>query len=70
LKTKKKANRLLSLQKWNGGLSLQEGPAPEGTCFQARLAFTLAAFNLLVQWHGLKPNEHGFVPLLLAEFSL
>jgi hypothetical protein len=38
--------------------------------FQARLAFTLAAFNVLVQWHGLFPDEHGFVHLSIAEFSL
>ena len=38
--------------------------------FHARLAFTMAAFNLLVQWHGLRPNASGFVPLSIAEFSL
>jgi len=38
--------------------------------FPARLAFTMAAFNLLVQWHGLRPNASGFVPLSIAEFSL
>jgi len=38
--------------------------------FQARLAFTLATFNLLVQWHGLHPDPHGFIHLSLAEFSL
>ena len=38
--------------------------------FQARLAFTLATFNLLVQWHGLQPDAHGFIHLSLAEFSL
>ena len=38
--------------------------------FQTRLAFTLATFNLLVQWHGLKPDAQGFVQLSLAEFSL
>src|SRR5713226_3312261 len=27
--------------------------------FQARLTFTLAAFNILVQWHGLKPDVKG-----------
>jgi hypothetical protein len=37
---------------------------------QARLAFTMAAFNVLVQWHGLRPNASGFVPLSIAEFSL
>jgi len=38
--------------------------------FHARLAFTMAAFNVLVQWHGLQPNASGFVPLSMAEFSL
>jgi len=38
--------------------------------FQARLAFTMAAFNVLVQWHGFFPNASGFVPLSMAEFSL
>ena len=38
--------------------------------FQARLAFTMAAFNVLVQWHGLRPNASGFVPLSIADFSL
>ena len=38
--------------------------------FYARLAFTMAAFNVLVQWHGLLPNASGFVPLSMAEFSL
>jgi hypothetical protein len=38
--------------------------------FQARLAFTMAAFNVLVQWHGLQPNASGFVPLSIAEFRL
>ena len=38
--------------------------------FQARLAFTMAAFNLLLQWHGLQPNASGFVPLSIADFSL
>jgi len=40
------------------------------TYFHARLAFTMAAFNLLVQWHGFQPNASGFVPLSIAEFSL
>jgi hypothetical protein len=38
--------------------------------FEARLAFTIAAFNVLVQWHGFQPNASGFVPLSIAEFSL
>jgi hypothetical protein len=38
--------------------------------FHARLAFTMAAFNVLVQWHGLRPNAYGFVPLSMAELSL
>jgi hypothetical protein len=38
--------------------------------FKARLAFTMAAFNLLVQWYGLQPDENGFIHLSIAEFSL
>src|SRR5215475_1311343 len=38
--------------------------------FQARLAFTMAAFNVLVQWYGLVPNASGFVPLSIANFGL
>ena len=38
--------------------------------FRARLAYTLAAFNILAQWHGLEPDEKGFIALSIAEFSL
>jgi hypothetical protein len=38
--------------------------------FKTKLGFTIAVFNILVQWHGLKPDENGFVPLSIAEFSL
>jgi hypothetical protein len=38
--------------------------------FHARLACTMAAFNVLVQWHGFQPTASGFVPLSMAEFSL
>jgi hypothetical protein len=38
--------------------------------FQTRLAFTMAAFNLLVQWHGMPADDDGFVPITIAEFSL
>jgi len=37
---------------------------------QACLACTMAAFNVLVQWHSLRPHTSGFVPLSIAEFSL
>ena len=36
----------------------------------ARLAFTVTAFNLLIQWHGLNPDPQGFIPLSIAEFNL
>ncbi len=39
-------------------------------CFRARLGFTMAAFNLLVQWNDLKPDDNGFVHLSIAQFSL
>lgn len=38
--------------------------------FQARLAFTVALFNVLVQWQGWKADGVGFVDLSIAEFSL
>jgi len=38
--------------------------------FQARLAFTMAAFNVLVQWHGFQSYASGFVTLSLTEVSL
>lgn len=38
--------------------------------FETRVGFTLALFNILVQWHGFCPDETGFVPLSIAEFSL
>jgi len=36
----------------------------------ARLAYTVAAFNVLAQWHGSEPDEDGRYPLSIAEFSL
>lgn len=38
--------------------------------FESRLAYTMAMFNILVQWYGLQPDEDGFVHLSLAQFSL
>jgi len=38
--------------------------------FHARLAFTIAAFNVLVQWQGFPTDARGFMPLSSAEFSL
>lgn len=35
-----------------------------------RLANTMAAFNMLVQWHGLEHDEEGIVQFSIAEFSL
>ena len=38
--------------------------------FKSRVGYTMALFNILVQWHGLKPDENDFVHLSIAEFSL
>lgn len=38
--------------------------------FQAHLAAAMAVFNLLVAWHGLKPDDEGRLHLSIAEFSL
>ena len=40
------------------------------TYFETKVGFTMALFNILVQWHGFQPDETGFVPLSIAEFSL
>lgn len=37
---------------------------------EARLVFTVAAFNLLIQWDGQKSESDGFVPLTIVEFNL
>lgn len=37
---------------------------------KARLAFTAATFNVLVDWDGLVADEHGKVHLSIAQFSL
>jgi hypothetical protein len=38
--------------------------------FETKIGFTMALFNILVQWHGFQPDENGFVPLSIAKFSL
>ena len=38
--------------------------------FKTKLGFTMALFNMLVQWKGFQPDEDGFVSLSIAEFSL
>ena len=38
--------------------------------FKARLAYTVAAFNILVQWRGLVPDKQGRIHLSIAQFSL
>lgn len=38
--------------------------------FNSKLGFTMALFNILVQWFGLPANDDGFVPLSIADFSL
>ena len=37
---------------------------------RSRVGYTMASFNLPVQWHGLEPGPDGMVCLSIAEFSL
>ncbi len=37
---------------------------------RSRLAFTMALFNMLVQWHGFPVDADGTIRLSIAEFSL
>lgn len=38
--------------------------------FEARLAYCMAAFNILAPWDGLQPDQFGRVHLSIARFSL
>jgi hypothetical protein len=38
--------------------------------FMSRLAFTMAMFNILVEWDGIQVDEFGSVHFSLAPFSL
>ena len=38
--------------------------------FKSLVGYTMVLFNILVQWHGLQPDNDSFVHLSLAEFSL
>ena len=36
----------------------------------SHLAYTMAAFNILVQWNGLQPDETGRIHRSIAHFTL
>ena len=38
--------------------------------FEAHLCYTVAAFNILVQWDGLQPDENGRIHRSIAHFTL
>jgi hypothetical protein len=38
--------------------------------FRAHLGWLMAVFNVLVQWHGLTPDDEGRIRLSIAAFSL
>ena len=38
--------------------------------FKSRLGYTMALFNILVQLHGLEPDNDHMIHLSIAEFSL
>jgi hypothetical protein len=38
--------------------------------FKAHLGWMMATFNILTTWHGLVPDEEGFIKLSIAQFSL
>ena len=49
---------------------VKKGMHRGGAYCQARLACTRAAFNVRLQWPGLRPHASGFVPLSIAALSL
>ncbi len=40
------------------------------TCLRARLAWTMAAYNILIGWHTPKTDQHTRMHLSIAAFSL
>ena len=38
--------------------------------FEAHLAYTMAAFNIIAQWNGLQPDDQGRTHLSIAQFTL
>lgn len=38
--------------------------------FKSRVGWTMALFNILVQWNGIEPDDTGFVHPSIANFSL
>ena len=58
------------LSRLTGGCHCQRVMPRVWAYVQARLACTMAAFPVLVPWHGGQPDASGFVPLSMAEYSL
>ncbi len=40
------------------------------TGLHARLAYTMALFNILVMWDGIPVDKHGTIHLSIADFAL
>ena len=38
--------------------------------FEAHLAYTIAAFDILAQWNGLEPDAQGRIHRSIAHFTL
>ena len=38
--------------------------------FEAHLAYLVVAFNILVQWNGMQPDENGRIHRSIAHFTL
>ncbi len=38
--------------------------------FEAHLSYLMAAFNILVQWNGMEPDQNGCVHRSIAQFTL
>ena len=48
-----------------------QGAASSGWAgFEAHMAYAVAGFNILAQWHGIEPDAQGRVQLSIAQFTL
>ena len=52
------------------GVSFEEGGTSEWSGVKARLAYTMALFNILMMWDGLPADENNILHISMAQFVL
>ena len=63
-----KVETVFSMQIVKCGFKERRHPAWAG--FEVHMAYAVAGFNILAQWHGMEPDTQGRVQLSIAQFTL